>query len=42
MCAYTGSDVPDIFVTGHSLGGALATLFTTAWCSANPDLVTKV
>ncbi len=36
------SEVPDIYVTGHSLGGALAALFTTAWCSDNPRLGPKV
>ena len=34
--------MPDIYVTGHSLGGALAALFTTAWCADNPGLVEKV
>ena len=34
--------MPDIYVTGHSLGGALAALFTTAWCSDNPRLGPKV
>ena len=40
--AAAGTEVPDIYVTGHSLGGALAALFTTAWCSDNPGLGPKV
>ena len=42
MRACAGAEVPNIYVTGHSLGGALATLFTTTWCSANLDLNSQV